>query len=188
MLWIIEVIDELGRQLHIARLEPERVLERHWTRRLIGHIECLLRLARDDQTHFGGLVPCLIRRGPHPHDVFAGGSHLGTHRDSPVGGQYSVRPAVSSSLQILCLVAALERDRFRGADRLVHDPLRCGQIFFEQDRRYRKDVTDIVKSIPGIVRREISRRLEADADQIAYRVIVLLPVEPADRNPSRIRV
>jgi hypothetical protein len=64
------------------------------------------------------------------------------------------------------------------------DLLRCCQIFFEQNRRERENIADVVKTVPNIIRREVIRGLEFDAREIADRVVVFNPVQPPDRDSA----
>jgi hypothetical protein len=73
----------------------------------------------------------------------------------------------------------------------VHDRLRsddfCGrQVLFEQERRGREHIADVVESIADVVRRKIVGRSEVDSHEVANRVVVFGPVEPAKRHPADI--
>ncbi len=62
------------------------------------------------------------------------------------------------------------------------------QVLFEQQRRNRQHVAVIVEPIAGVIRWELVGRVVVHAEQVADRVPILDPVEPADRDPAWIRV
>ena len=73
-------------------------------------------------------------------------------------------------------------------DDLVHDLLRRGEILLQQHRRHRKHIADVVEAVAGIIRREIRRRLEIHAHQVADGVVVFHAIEPANRDAAGIGV
>ena len=62
------------------------------------------------------------------------------------------------------------------------------EVFLQQQRRDAEHVADVVEAVAGVVGREFLLRLEIDPHQVADRVAVLDPVEPADRHPARVGV
>ena len=59
-----------------------------------------------------------------------------------------------------------------------------GQVLLQEQGRERQHVADVVEAVADVVVGEVGGRLEVDADQVADRVVVLGPVEPADRDPA----
>ena len=53
---------------------------------------------------------------------------------------------------------------------------------------HREDVADVVEAVADVVGREVVGRAEVEADQVADRVVVLGPIEPADRHAARVGV
>ena len=62
------------------------------------------------------------------------------------------------------------------------------EVLLEQERRDREHVADVVEAIARVVGRELLLGLEVEAHQVADRVAVLDPVEPADRHAARVGV
>ena len=58
------------------------------------------------------------------------------------------------------------------AERDIEDAIGSGEIFFQQHRRQRKNVADVVETVAGVVRRKINRGIEADGGEIADAVAV----------------
>ena len=66
----------------------------------------------------------------------------------------------------------------------VEDRLGGGQVLLQQQRRERQHVADVVEAVADVVVGEVGGGLEVDADEVADRVVVLGPVEPADRDAA----
>ena len=66
----------------------------------------------------------------------------------------------------------------------VEDRLGGGQVLLQEQRRQRQDVADVVEAVTDVVVGEVGGGLEVDADEVADRVVVLGPVEPADRDAA----
>ena len=66
----------------------------------------------------------------------------------------------------------------------VEDRLGGGQVLLQQQRRERQHVADVVEPVTDVIVGEVGRGLEVDADEIADRVVILGPVEPADRDAA----
>ena len=62
------------------------------------------------------------------------------------------------------------------------------EVLLQQQRRERQHVADVVEPVPGVVRRELGGGVVVHADQVADRVAVLDPVEPADRDAARVGI
>ena len=58
------------------------------------------------------------------------------------------------------------------------------QILFQQHRRQREHIADVVKAITRIIRGKIVRRLEIHAHEIANGVVVFRAIEPANRDAA----
>ena len=69
-----------------------------------------------------------------------------------------------------------------------HDRIRGLDVLFQQKRRDRKHVGDVIEAVTRVVRRELFFRLEIESRQVANRVAVLGPIEPANRAAARIDV
>ena len=59
-----------------------------------------------------------------------------------------------------------------------------GQVLLQEQGRDRQDVADVVEAVADVVVGEVGGRLEVDADEVADRVVILGPVEPADRDAA----
>ena len=68
------------------------------------------------------------------------------------------------------------------------DFFRGGQVLFQQDRRQRQDVADVVKPVPDVVRREIVRRRIVHVEKVADRVAVFRPIQTAQGRVARSRL
>ena len=62
------------------------------------------------------------------------------------------------------------------------------EVLLQQQRGERQHVADVVEPVPGVVRRELGGGVVVDADQVADRVAILDPVEPADRDAAGVGV
>ncbi len=58
-------------------------------------------------------------------------------------------------------------------------------VLFEQERRDREHVADIVEAITGVVGRKLFLRLEVEPRQVANRVAIFDTIEAANRYTTR---
>ena len=72
--------------------------------------------------------------------------------------------------------------------RLIDDSAGRSQIFFEQHRRQREHVPDIVKAVARVVGGEFRLGVKIDSQQIKNRVAVFDPVQPPNGDTARIGV
>ncbi len=79
------------------------------------------------------------------------------------------------------------RARVRVAERIPADFARRPQIAFEQRRRERLDVGDVVEVVADGVRRQERRNVDVDRQQIANRSGVFGPIQPLERAAAGIR-
>ncbi len=68
------------------------------------------------------------------------------------------------------------------------DRRRRREVLLQQQGGERQDVADVVEPVPGVVRRELGGGVVVHADQVADRVAVLDPVEPADRDAAGVGI
>ena len=69
-------------------------------------------------------------------------------------------------------------------DGLLDDRLGGRQVFLQKQRRHRQHVADVVEAVTDVVVGEVGGRFEVDANQVADRIVVLDPVEPANRDAA----
>ena len=70
-------------------------------------------------------------------------------------------------------------------DRLVQGELGGVEVLLDMDRRDVERGADVVEAEPDIVRRESIREVEIEPEQVADRIVVLLPVQPPDHDRCR---
>ena len=75
-----------------------------------------------------------------------------------------------------------------GGHGLRDDRLGRLDVLFQQQRRDREHVADIVEPVARVVGRKFLVGAEVDPHQVADRVAVLDPVEPAQRDPARVGI
>ena len=83
--------------------------------------------------------------------------------------------------------ACARRFRSRG-HRRRHDGFSRLQVLFEQQGRYGEHRADVVKTITGVIRRELLVRLKINAHQIADGVAVFRPIQTAQGGTARVGI
>ncbi len=70
-------------------------------------------------------------------------------------------------------------------DRLLQGELGGVEVLLDMDRRDVERGADVVEAEPDVIRREGIRQVEIQPEQVADRVVVLLPVQPPDHDRRR---
>ena len=108
-----------------------------------------------------------------------------------VPGPASMLPAVDDPVSPEALAGDHPlRDDFRGRRHGLRTmiALAAFRYFSSSKRRERQHVADVVEPVPGVIRREFGGGVVVHADQVADRVAVLDPVEPADRDATGVGI
>ena len=94
--------------------------------------------------------------------------------------------APSARTELHAAIGPLGNEPGHGRDGSRHDRLRRLHVLLEQQRRDREHVADLVEPVTRVVGRKLLLGLEVEPRQVADRVAILDPVEPADRDATRI--
>ena len=180
-------IEEGDRDGARSGLEPDLRLDRRRCRLRRRHVELLEHVPVDPQGRAHRLVAELLAEDLGPDRVVAL-VDVDLPGDLPLAIQEDAStPAVAAGPERRTKVAhpLLRRPGWvADDDGPVEDRLGGGQVFLQQQRRERQHVADVVEAVTDVVVGEIGGGLEVDADQVADRVVILGPVEPADRDPA----
>jgi len=140
-------------------------------------------------TSLKGLPSVFWRTGPHGESVLGGlegvevAERLAAGRDG-VGAVDPLAQARQGEQLGVVEAPAIGRLGRQHLEHLARDRLGGVEVLFEQERRQREDVADVVEAIADVVGGEVVGGLHLHAEQIAHGVVVLDAIEPPQREPA----
>ncbi len=149
-------------------------------------------LAVDQEFELRQVLARLLTEGPGPEDVIARlgegvvDAHLIIAGHQPEAGLAVDAAGARLGDGLGLEPAGRPSGLVVGEDRHVGDRLGGGEVLLHQERRQREDVADVVEAVADVVRGEVVGRPEVDPDEVADRVVVLLAIEPTERDPAGI--